>query len=225
MQYRSVYGVLVLLWMLSAVPLRAQERSSERYSFAFRGISLSAALEKIAEETETDMVYDPDIVEGISVYSRLQDQTVPQILRDVLSATSLDFLTLSSGTMVIVRKVSDDPSYGSYSGKIVDRYTDEPLPGASVMLANAPGGTSTGKSGQFVLNNLVSGSYNIIFSYVGYEAVYKTITIDPRQDFREEVTMKPKPVDFMPIVVTGHLPQLSSGAYDNGKRKNGGYCA
>lgn len=219
MHYRSACRMMIclLLVLLSAVALQAQEQNPERHSFTFRGVSLSDALEKIAEKTETDMVYDPAIVEGVSVYTRIQDQTVPQILRDVLGATSLDFITLSSGTIVIVRMVADDPSYGSYSGKIVDRYTGEPLPGATVMLADASGGTSTGESGRFSLNNLVSGSYNIIFSYVGYEAVYKTIDIKPQQDFREEVTMKPKSVDFMPIVVTGHLPQMPSGNGENGQ--------
>ncbi|SHG15887.1 Outer membrane receptor proteins, mostly Fe transport [Fodinibius roseus] len=216
---RRICGLLLPLLVLSAASLKvqAQEHPSEQYSFTFRGASLSQALEAVAEKTETDMVYDPAIVEGISVYSRVEDQTVPQILRDVLGATSLDFITLSSGTIVIVRKVSDDPSYGSYSGKIVDSYTGEPLPGATVRLANASGGTSTGKSGRFVLDNLVSGSYSIIFSYVGYEAVYKTIEIGPRQDYREEVEMEPKSVDFLPIVVTGHLPQVSSKSTDNGQ--------
>lgn len=204
-------GFWLLLIMISAAPVQAQQQESERYAFAFQGISLTQTLEKIAQKTETDMIYDPAIVRGISVYTKVEDQTVPQILREVLSATSLDFITLSSGTVVIVKKVSDDPSYGSYSGKIVDRSTGEPLSGASVRLANAPGGTSTGQSGNFMLNNLMSGQYHIVFSYVGYKAVYKTINIKPDQNFREKITLKPKPVDFTPIVVTGHVPQMPYG--------------
>ncbi|SMO58694.1 TonB-dependent receptor [Fodinibius sediminis] len=209
--------ICCLLLLLTAAIAGAQDRGDEQYSFTFRGDPLSRALESIAEQTQTDMVYDPQIVEGISVYARIEEEGVPGILREVLGATDLDFLTLSSGTVVIVRKVSDAPSYGSYSGKIVDSYTGEPLPGATVMLKNASGGTSTGKNGHFMLNRMVSGSYNIVFSYIGYEAVYKTIEIEARQDYREIIAMKPQPVDIEPVVVTGHLPQVSA-AGDGGEQ-------
>ncbi|MCW9707564.1 TonB-dependent receptor [Fodinibius salsisoli] len=207
--------------MLCWIPSLAQDQQTEQFSFDFRGQSLSSVLQTIADKTATDMVYDPGIIEGVSVYTRIEDENVPEILRGVLQATSLDFITLSSGTVVIVKKVTDDPSYGSYSGKIVDLSTGEPLPGASVRVTNAPGGTSTGRGGRFALDNLISGSYNIVFSYVGYEPVYKTIDITPNENLREQVELKPEPVDFMPIVVTGHIPQvpMSSEGASIGHRK------
>nr|WP_282958216.1 TonB-dependent receptor [Halalkalibaculum roseum] len=154
------------------------------------------------------MVYDPDLVEGITVYQRINQESVPTLLGTILSDTSLDFLILSTGTIVIVKKVQEKAVYGSYFGKVVGSQTGRPLPGATVMLADASGGTSTNSSGSFALNKLLTGSYDIIFSYIGYEPVSKTITIRPGEQLREEVVLKPKPVDFAPIVVTEHKPQV-----------------
>lgn len=209
MNFQSAFSTLSLLLMvLSSVPSHAQVSSSDRFSFDFRGEALPAVLEQVAKKAEIDMVYDPAIVEGFTIYERIQNQSVPNLLGAILAETSLDFIILSTGTIVIVEKVNENPAYGSYFGKVVGRQTGTPLPGATVMLADASGGTSTNQSGNFAINKLVTGTYSIIFSYVGYEPVYKTIDIKPGQDIHENVSLKPKPVDFAPIVVTDHRPQL-----------------
>ncbi len=209
MSYRLVLtGIFLLLPLLYSASLHAQSRGGERYSFEFRGATLTEALEEVANEAGINMVYDPALADGISVYKRVQRQSVSEVLKSILEGTSLDFVTLSTGTIVIVRTVQDRPSYGSYYGRVADRQTGRPLPGATVMLADASGGTSAGPNGTFALNRLMSGSYTIIFSYVGYEPVYKTIHIGPGQDLREEVSLQPGPVDVAPVIVTGHTPQL-----------------
>lgn len=212
----ALTGICFNLLFLCSALLSAQDHNTDRFSFEFRGEALAEVLEKVAREAGIDMVYDPAIVDGIHVYKRIQNQPVSILLKDVLAQTPLDFITLSSGTIVIVRTVNDSPSYGSYFGKVVDSQTGEPLPGASVMLADASGGASTSQTGTFAINKLITGSYTIIFSYVGYEPVYKTIDIKPNQDIREKVSLKPKPVNFMPIVVTGHLPQMPN-QWNNGQ--------
>ncbi|MDR8389783.1 TonB-dependent receptor [Aliifodinibius sp. S!AR15-10] len=202
-----IWTCLILL-AFSSSNLKAQEQSQDQYSFEFRGVPLSHVLDKIAIETGIDMAYDPALVKDITIYKRLQDQQVSEILQNILTDTSLDFLTLSSGTIVIVRTVHEKPAYGSFYGKVVDQETGDPLPGASVMLADASGGTSTSESGNFSINRLVSGTYRIIFSYIGYEPLQKTVEIHPNQNLQQQIALEPKPVDFTPIVVTGHVPQM-----------------
>ncbi|MFH5830874.1 carboxypeptidase-like regulatory domain-containing protein [Halalkalibaculum sp. DA384] len=203
---RTCLCVFLLFWAGST--LHAQERPEKNYSFEFRGVSLTAVLDEIARETGIDLVYDPELVNDVTIYERIQAQPVPELLKTILADTPLDFLTLSSGTVVIVQTVNEEPAYGSYYGKVVDSETGDPLPGASVMLADASGGTSTSQAGNFSLNRLVSGTYNIIFSYVGYHPVQKTVEIRPNQDTQQKVALRPKPLDFSPIVVTGHVPQM-----------------
>lgn len=208
-----VWSACFFAMMCGSVPLHAQDHSS-RYSFDFRGIPLGQALEQVAAKAEIDMVYDPSLVQGITVYERVENVPINEVLRGVLGGTQLDFVILSSGTIVIVEKVNEKPAYGSYSGKVVDDRSGEPLPGATILLADASGGTSTAPSGTFAINKLMSGTYKIIFSYVGYQTVSKTITIKPQQDLRQKVSLRPKPVDFAPIVVKGDAPRLSFGTND-----------
>jgi len=208
MNIRPVIISFLLFLIGGAVPLQAQERPAGTYSFDFRGEQLHSVLDKVAREAGIDMAYDPDIVEGIAIYERIRNQTVPDLLGNLLADTPLDYIILSTGTIVIVKKVGEDPSYGSYYGRVVAQQSGDPLPGASVMLADASGGTSTGNNGSFAINKLRAGTYKIIFSYVGYEPVAKTIDIRPGQDLREEVSLESKPVDIVPVVVTDHRPQM-----------------
>ncbi|MEX2601458.1 MAG: carboxypeptidase-like regulatory domain-containing protein [Balneolaceae bacterium] len=194
--------------LLAPVLLQAQDMESERYTFQFRGDNLSDALNRIAAETGKDLLYDPQLTRDIAVYSQIRELPFPELLVRLLEGTGLDYLTLSSGTVVIVKRVTDSPAFGSFAGRIIDRQSGEPLPGATVLLADASGGTSTTRTGSFHMNRMVSGSYRIIFSYLGYEPVTKTIDIHPDEQTREVIGLEPKPVSFHPIVVTSHLPQL-----------------
>lgn len=212
---RSHLAIGFLFLMVFPHAMDAQNKDSELFSFEFKGEPLAEVLQTVARETGMDMVYDPQIVEGIYVYNRIQNQPAPDLLKSVLKESPLDFVILSSGTVVIVQPVRGSPAYGSYYGKVVDRQTGEPLPGTSVMLADASGGTSAGPSGSFSLNQLMSGSYKIIFSYVGYEPVYKTITIEPNQNHHEKIALTPKPVAFTPVLVTGHQPQIPTDGGHN----------
>lgn len=62
-------------------------------------------------------------------------------------------------------------SFGQYltiSGKVYDKKTREPLPGASVFILGTSWGTSTDFDGNFKLTNIKRGTYDIVVSYVGY---------------------------------------------------------
>lgn len=200
--------MLLIGFLLCPLLLHAQDTEPEQYTFQFRGEDLSVVLNRIAAETGEDLLYDPQLTQGVTVYSQIRELPFPELLSRLLEGTGLDYLTLSSGTVVIVRKAADSPAFGSFSGRIFDNRTGEPLPGATVLLADASGGTSTTRTGSFQMSRMVTGSYRIIFSYLGYEPVTKTIDIRPDEQTREVIGLEPKPVSFHPVVVTGHLPQL-----------------
>ncbi|MCX7863009.1 MAG: TonB-dependent receptor [Bacteroidales bacterium] len=58
--------------------------------------------------------------------------------------------------------------YLTISGKVFDKKTREPLPGASVFIVGTTWGTSTDIDGNFKLTNIKKGTYDIVISYVGY---------------------------------------------------------
>lgn len=197
-----------VLWMM---PLSADAKSagSDTYSFEFRGEPLQQVLETIARATETDMMYDPKMIEDEVIFRRIREKPMPDLLSEVLTDTPFDYIVLSSGTTVIVRKVSDDPAYGSFAGKVRDSRTGQPLHGATVLLADVSGGTSTNRNGNFTLNRLMSGSYRIVISYVGYEPVEKVVEIEPDKHIETEVALDPRAFTFTPVVVRAHRPNLA----------------
>lgn len=193
----------------------AQHSGSDTYSFEFRGEPLERVLDTIARDTGIDLVYDPDLVRGAVVYKRITQANLKRLLQLVLADHSLDYLTLSSGTIVIVRMASENPAFGVLSGRVVDQRTGEPLPGATVMLADASGGTSTGRAGNFSLPGLMSGEHTITFSYVGYQAVTRTVRIPPNNQIRETIRLRPEQVAVAPIVIESHRPQFFAGYSDS----------
>lgn len=209
MLFRYTYlPIFILILVLGSSPSFAQDTSGQAYSYEFRGELLSSVLDKVARDTGTDLVYDPQLVQGAEVYKRINNQSVQGILRLILTEHGLDYLTLSSGTIVIVQMAAEDPLYGTFSGTVVDSRTGEPLPGANVMLADASGGTSAGRTGNFSLPRLLNGVHTITFSYIGYEAVTKTVRIPPNQQVRERIELRPKPVTVTPVVVEAHRPEI-----------------
>jgi len=186
----------------------AQKHGTEKYSFDFRGESLEQVLERITRAVEIDLVYDPQLIRGIHVYKRINNQLFPALLQEILRDAELDYITLSSGTYVIVKKVEQNPGFGTFSGRVVDSSTGDPLSGATVLLADVSGGTTTNSSGIFSLPKLISGTYNVIFSYVGYKPVQLSIDVNPGNHLKEQIQMNPKPVDISPVVVEAHRPLL-----------------
>ena len=206
--FRKFIWLLIPICIFAGGELAAQDSLGETYSFEFRGESLSEALDRITRVAGIDLVYDPQLVGGHHVYKRLNDQPVHLVLKQLLSPFRLDYLTLSSGTIVIIRAVAEGPYFGTLSGRIIDSQTGNPLPGATVLLADASGGTSTNRTGNFSLNRLLTGTHTIIFSYVGYEPVIKTFNIGANEQIREQISLQSKPVHITPIVVESHRQML-----------------
>lgn len=205
-----IYRLLAFyIVMAFAFTMPAEVHADETYSFEFRGDPLGEVLKEIAHTTDTDLVYDPQLLGDEVVYERINEKTVPEVLSKVLSETHLDYIILSSGTMVVVETPQEDAALGSFAGKVKDEVTGEPLPGATIKLADASGGTTTNRNGNFSINGLMTGTYRIVFSYIGYEPVEKNIDITPEQQTEEEVELTPEPVDFTPVIITDHQPKLA----------------
>lgn len=198
----------ILLCLGLSNPLIAQDSQNAIGLFEFSGESLSEALDQIIQQTDIDLVYDPQLIAGIHIYERIKPKNTEDLLKRLLDDHELDYIILSSGTYVIVKSARGGPFYGTFAGKVVDSETGEPLPGATVMLADASGGTSTNQSGNFSINKLLTGRHEIVFSYVGYEPVSKTIEIRADKEITERISLNQKQVDVLPVVVEAHRAKL-----------------
>jgi hypothetical protein len=71
------------------------------------------------------------------------------------------------------------------SGEMKDAKTGEELVGASVYVEELKTGVTTNSYGFYSLS-LPSGSYTIVFSYIGYESVKKQVDLSSNQRIKME---------------------------------------
>lgn len=90
---------------------------------------------------------------------------------------------------------------GSFSGAVNDSF-GEPLPGVSVVLKGTVLGTTTDMDGKYLMSNLNSGNFTIVFSYVGFKNFVKEITIGNRNTVLNAV-LQEDVLSLDDIVITG----------------------
>jgi len=56
-------------------------------------------------------------------------------------------------------------------GKVVDKFTQQPLPGANVLVVNTNFGASTDLNGKFKIRNLPPGEYQLRASILSYSSL------------------------------------------------------
>ena len=216
MIHRTLYlqaAICILLIFGGINLLCAQSVDSTQYTFTFRGTPLPEVLDVISREVKADLVYDSRLVRGHTIYSRVQNEPFPHLLNTILKKTGLDYLTLSSGTHVIVKSVEEKPAFGLFSGRVSDAETGQSLSGATVLLADAGEGTATNARGYFSIPKLTTGKYTIIFSYIGYEPRYETIEIEAGENLKKQIQLNPSPSTFAPVVVESHRRRLPEQAH------------
>ncbi|MBD3170397.1 MAG: hypothetical protein GF307_13010, partial [candidate division Zixibacteria bacterium] len=64
--------------------------------------------------------------------------------------------------------------YGSIHGRIIDGETQWPIEGATVLVAGAERGAASDSSGEFTIDNIPVGTYNVNIYRIGYKPLTKT---------------------------------------------------
>ena len=96
------------------------------------------------------------------------------------------------------------------SGKITDRASREPLPGATLFIPDLKTGAAADKDGNYRLTNLPKTTLLIQVSYIGYGAVIEKV--DLRKTTVMDFNLGESPIEAQEVVITGNA--LSS---DNNK--------
>jgi hypothetical protein len=101
-------------------------------------------------------------------------------------------------------------------GKVVDDETQQPLKGASVYINNSTRGTTTDEKGEFQLGPFDAGRYDVVASYVGYEALLYSAEIK-EASFRINFQMDKKGALLSEVLV---LPEALRRKYLEILKKN-----
>jgi len=94
----------------------------------------------------------------------------------------------------------------SITGKIVNKETSLPMEYVNVFLDNTTIGTATGKDGEFKISNAPTGSYDIVFSCMGFGTQKKHIEIYEHITINYDISLVPKPLIYNQIDIVAKAP-------------------
>lgn len=110
---------------------------------------------------------------------------------------TLLFLLLYTATASAVAQPKDTTTArGVLTGRVLERGTKEPLPGATIRLINTPYGAATDVNGRFTIPNIPAGTYRVSVSALGYGAITKTdVVINPARPYSLNTELSESSVD------------------------------
>jgi outer membrane receptor protein involved in Fe transport len=99
---------------------------------------------------------------------------------------------------------------GRLSGKVTSYETEEPLSGATIIIAGTDFKTSTDQNGEFVLRNIVAGTYEVEVSLIGYlKSRRSEVEVKPGETTHLLFKLRSSPLILeREILVVGERPML-----------------
>jgi hypothetical protein len=92
---------------------------------------------------------------------------------------------------------------GTIEGQLFDQQTQEPLISANVFIQSLNKGAATDADGNFTIENVPYGTYDLRISYIGYTTKTISVTVDqPTVNINETLTQDVSQLDE--VVVTAY---------------------
>lgn len=88
------------------------------------------------------------------------------------------------------------------TGIVKDAKTGETLPGVNVYLANTTIGDATNGRGSYKITTSETGTYELVFSFIGYKKKVQQVNVVPNKDITVNATLQPDPYEMEEIKVS-----------------------
>lgn len=125
-----------------------------------------------------------------------------------------------------------EEKFGSIVGKVVDAITQQPIPGANVIIIGTDYGTVTDLDGKFLIDKIPVNIYQIRASSIGYKAEIKTdIMVMTSRPVQVDFQLNESPIELEQVVVTNEiftrnpyeLTSITNFNYEEIRRFPGGF--
>ncbi|MBI5215947.1 MAG: TonB-dependent receptor [Ignavibacteriae bacterium] len=98
---------------------------------------------------------------------------------------------------------------GILDGKVIDKDTDDPLIGVSVLIIGTSIGAATDVEGRFMISNVDAGTYDVRFTSVGYQStVMRGVVIRPDLRTTLTVTLSQSTLELKEMEITAERPLI-----------------
>ncbi len=99
---------------------------------------------------------------------------------------------------------------GKISGKVTDSHSGGPLVGANIILEKTSLGAAADMDGNYFIQNVPAGTYNIKASYIGYKTIVKEIQIKEGETLAKNLKLDPVGIVGQTVVVTAQASGQNS---------------
>ena len=214
---RSAVVLLLLavaVFAVQSVRADGPAQPKKRMSIALTGATLDDVLQHIKRETGYLLLYNSNsikAVKGITLHR--QNAPVEEILREALHGTGLDF-SISEDTIIIRVREADKasksdaqgtaapapPQRVTLTGRVTNRATKAPIPGAMVHIKGTTVGTTTDPDGYYSLRFPNRPGTVVTVSFLGMES--REIAYNNQTELDVQLLDKVESIDD--VVVTGY---------------------
>lgn len=179
---------VILAIILLFPPLCAQPDLTRKVSLHLENVTLEETLQTLSRETGLEFSYGSrkiDLEQKISIHA--EEFSIAAVLDLVCSMAGIEYIIVEDHIVLrpvraTLTPVPGGPFHYTLNGYIRDQRSNESLIGATVYVASLEKGTISNEFGFYSLT-LPGGSYNILFSYLGYE------TLKSQTDLTEDLFM------------------------------------
>ncbi|MCW8803644.1 MAG: TonB-dependent receptor [Ignavibacteriaceae bacterium] len=114
----------------------------------------------------------------------------------------MKYFILAIITLFTIESVKSQEATGSVYGKVIDKFTNEPLIGANVIIIGSNFGAATNVQGEFSINNIPPNVYQIRASVIGYNSITKTdISVMPGRPAQVDFELTVTAIELEGVVV------------------------
>ncbi|MFA7421937.1 MAG: carboxypeptidase-like regulatory domain-containing protein, partial [Melioribacteraceae bacterium] len=96
-------------------------------------------------------------------------------------------------------------SHGHIQGKVLDKATNESLPGASIYFLGTAVGTMTDIEGSYRISNVSPGTYELVVSYIGYKKETIKVVISANKATNLDIKLEAELVQGKEIIISAQL--------------------
>ena len=92
---------------------------------------------------------------------------------------------------------------GKITGKVLDKHTGNPLPGANLYIKSLAIGVASDLEGNFMFINIPTGDYEVTVTYIGYELENISVSVIDNQVVVKDIELGHQTIKGQEVVVTG----------------------
>lgn len=104
--------------------------------------------------------------------------------------------------LILSLTVAHAQESGRVIGLVLDKVSEEPLPGANILLEGTTIGAASDLNGEYLIPKVSPGSYNLVVKYIGYKEINIPINVKPGESVYQLIELEYVAIKGEAIVVT-----------------------